>query len=609
MRLHELSIKNFRKLKECTVKFRDTTFLIGPNNSGKSSVFAALSHLHKNTNLDREDYSKSYNEDEDAYVYEQDVEMIAEYHNLPDDAKDWLGFKGRIISTNSPLDGESGNSIIYKKVWSLNQSKPKVYMKEYPRSVNPLYEKSKKVSDLVGKDFSEEFLKDYFGASNFGKNLTVAAVKTKLPDLPQYWDIQSEKDAIWVENPGGIPGNVLSKLPRVVVIPAESCISELTGSGGSLFTLLGDLFEQVRSNSSNYAQAQVFLNNLASELDPNDTDTDFGKLIKDLNGMVDNLFPESSVHVNASLDVPDKSIKPQFNVEMQSNVKTAVDYQGHGMIRATAFQLLRFVQDFVNRNSEEPRATIFCFEEPEIYLHPSAANQMRDSLYDLAGPNCQIVATTHSPYMVNLGSDKRLSLTKFSYENGSFSDTYSFNLEEAFLNLQEDEKQNLKMLLKVDDYISRMFFSKKSIFVEGDTEEVVVRETIKRLSKEDKSKVIGNCEFLRARGKAVLVSIAKYLNALDVNYMFMHDRDRGTAKAEAMNDPILKQTGANRRIMIEECIEDLLGYSAPSSEKPYKAHVHIENNWGADFNDLPDNWKSTFIKLCSPYLDHLQIAL
>jgi putative ATP-dependent endonuclease of OLD family len=536
------------------------------------------------------------------------ITIVAEYQNLPNESHSWVGFKGRVITTQIPLEGETGNSIIYKKVWSLTQSKPKIFMKEYPRTRNEFYAECQKVSDLVGEHYSEVYLKGHFGENNFGKKLTVAAVAQKFYDLPECWDIQTDAEADWIENPGGIPGNVLSKLPRIVVIPAESCISELTGSGGALFSLLGDLFENVRSSSDNYTQAQVFLTKLASELNPNNSQTDFGRLMEDLNGMVDNLFPESSVHVSASLDVPDKSIKPQFTVEMESNVKTAVNYQGHGMIRATAFQLLRFVQDFVNRNSDNPRATIFCFEEPEIYLHPAAANQMRDSLYDLAGPNCQIIATTHSPYMINLGSEKKMSLTKFTYDADNFSTTNSFNLEKAFLTLQDDEKQNLKMLLKVDDYIARIFFTKKCIFVEGDTEEVVIRETIKRLSKEDKAKVIGNCEFLRARGKAVLISIAKYLNALDVNYMFMHDRDSGTPKAELMNDPILAQTGEDRRIMINECIEDLLGYPAPSSEKPYKAYKHIDDNWSNSFSELPEDWKTVFLNLCAPYLDHLRIA-
>ncbi|WP_352289854.1 AAA family ATPase, partial [Psychrobacter sp. GW64-MNA-CIBAN-0177] len=73
MRLHELHIKNFRKLKDCHIKFRDTTFLIGPNNAGKSSVFSALNHLHKSTNLDREDYLKEYNSEEEIYIYKDEV--------------------------------------------------------------------------------------------------------------------------------------------------------------------------------------------------------------------------------------------------------------------------------------------------------------------------------------------------------------------------------------------------------------------------------------------------------------------------------------------------------------------------------------------------------
>ncbi|MBS0370835.1 MAG: AAA family ATPase [Proteobacteria bacterium] len=605
MQLHSIEIKNFRKLKNCKIRFKDATFLIGPNNAGKSSVFAALNHLHKNTNTSREDYSKTFNPEDASYKYAEEIEMVAEYRDVPEEANNWIGFRGRVTKKAPPTPDETGYAITYKKIWSLNQSKPKVYLLEHERSRSEKYVNAKKIIDLKGDDFTEEFLKEHFDEQDLTKPLTGATAKTKILDLPQLWDIKSDEEASWVENPGGIPGNVLSRLPRVVIIPAESCISELTSNSGALFSLLTELFDQVRKKSNNYEQAQKLLNELANELNPNDSETDFGKLIQDLNGMAHNLFPDSSIHVSASLDQPEKSIKPVFSVEMESNVKTTVPYQGHGIIRATAFQLLRFANDFVNKSSDIPRSTIFCFEEPEIYLHPAAANQMRDALYDLAGANCQIVATTHSPFMVNLGTDRSISLTKFASDIDDFSTTQSFNLEKAFEELQNDERQNLKMLLKVDDYISRMFFAKKCIFVEGDTEEVVIRETIKRLSKEDKARVVGNCEFLRARGKAVLISIAKYLNALDINYIFMHDRDNGTEKAEAMNAPILQQTGEQRRIMIEECIEDILGYPAPKTEKPYKAHAHIQDEWGADFDSLPETWKSVFLRLCAPHLNHL----
>jgi len=606
MRLHQVLIKNYRKLKNCKIELRDTSFLIGPNNTGKSSVFAALDHLHKNSSVSREDHSKTYHEEDDCYHYEPEIEIIAEYHNLPAESETWVGFRGRVISHTDVIEGETNKKILYKKVWELDQSKPKIFMFEYPRKVSEQYKACENISDLVGVHFSEAFLKEHFGESNFSKKISAVAVKPKLTDLPEYWDIDGDQEPEWIENPGGIPGNVLSKLPRIVVIPAESCASELTSKNGALFSLLEDLFTLVRQDSENYEQAQRFLNELASELDPSDKGTHFGKLIEDLNAMTHSLFPESSVHISASLGQPDKVIKPQFNVEMESNVKTAVDYQGHGMIRATAFQLLRYVQEFVNREAEIPRATIFCFEEPEIYLHPSAANQMRDALYELAGRNCQIIATTHSPFMVNLGSEKSVSLTKFSHRDDGFADSASLNLDLAFDQLEADEKQYLKMLLKVDDYISRMFFARKSIFVEGDTEEVVVRETIKRLSVEDKARVIGNCEFLRARGKPVLISIAKYLNTLGIDYMILHDRDQGTRGADAINNSILAQTGPDRRVMAEENIEDVLGYEPPSSDKPYAAYMYIQNSWGDTFDTVPENWRSIFLDLCEPYLKHLR---
>jgi len=606
MRLHQIHINNFRKLKDCTIKFRDTTFLIGSNNAGKSSVFAALDYLHKSGDVSLDDYSKTFIPETEDYLRETEIEIIAEYQNLPDDSDGWLGFKGRVITHEMPLGGETNKKIIYKKKWSIEHSKPKVFLMEYPRTVSARYADCRKVEDLVGEDFTDVFLSEYFGEVNLTKLLSHGSVKNLLTDLPSYWDTDSAQEPVWVENPGGIPGNVLSKLPKIVIIPAESCITQLTHPSGALFKTLGELFDTVRQGSENYNQAQVFLTELAKELNPNDNETDFGRLITDLNTMTHSLFPESSIHLSASLDQPEKAIKPQFNIEMKSNVRTTVAYQGHGMIRATAFQLLRYVQGFVNRRTDFPRATIFCFEEPEIYLHPAAANQMRDVLYELAGPNFQIVATTHSPFMINLGSEKSMSLTRFSFLNDEFTTCSSFNLEKAFEELVGDEKQNLKMLLKTDDYISRIFFTKKCIFVEGDTEEVIVRETVKRLGMVDKSRFIGNCEVLRARGKPVLISIAKYMNALGMNYIIMHDRDGDTPGAVIMNDPILEACGAGRRIMLEECVEDVLGYPSPASEKPFKAYKHIQENWPDNFDDLPARWRNIFIDLAAPYLNHLR---
>ena len=42
MRLNTIKIQNFRKLNDVEVKFGEATFLIGANNSGKSSTLDAI---------------------------------------------------------------------------------------------------------------------------------------------------------------------------------------------------------------------------------------------------------------------------------------------------------------------------------------------------------------------------------------------------------------------------------------------------------------------------------------------------------------------------------------------------------------------------------------
>ena len=42
--------------------------------------------------------------------------------------------------------------------------------------------------------------------------------------------------------------------------------------------------------------------------------------------------------------------------------------------------------------------------------------------------------------------------------------------------------------------------------------------------------------------------------------------------------------------MMEECVEDELGYPVPGRDKPYKAYEHVQN-WKS-WDDVPENWKA-----------------
>ena len=97
MRIHSFSISGYRRLAETTIRFGDATFLIGANNSGKSSVVNGLEALlsGKTRLPDSSYFSKRTSGGETERVADE-ITLEAEFRGLPEDAKEWRGFRGRV---------------------------------------------------------------------------------------------------------------------------------------------------------------------------------------------------------------------------------------------------------------------------------------------------------------------------------------------------------------------------------------------------------------------------------------------------------------------------------------------------------------------------------
>lgn len=310
----------------------------------------------------------------------------------------------------------------------------------------------------------------------------------------------------------------------------------------------------------------------------------------ELNTVLSSVFPDSQLHATTDLSDPSKVLKPSFNVEMSSNIRTPVENQGTGMVRAAVFGMLRFRQNWLSqREDENARSLIICFEEPEIYLHPSAANQMRDAIYDLSNSNSQIISSTHSPFIIDISRKPRQVLNRLA-ENGNSINAEPFTVTDSFKNLQGDDKDYVKMLMKIDDYIARAFFTNNVVIVEGDTEDILIRETLARLPKENYLNLVSNFEVIKARGKASIIGLVKYLTSMGIKPIVVHDRDNGVDGAVIFNDPIKDAVGENGTIIqMYENVEDEIGYEA-NYEKPFKAYQQTLA-WGENWEDVPENWR------------------
>lgn len=604
MRLHRLTVQGFRRLNDVTVLFGDATFCIGANNVGKSSILRALQVLLSGSkNLPESDF---YSEIDPATGAQKvaaqgdQVVLEAEFRDVPDESDEWRGFKGRVLDGVDETSGEPVRRFFYRKTFPLG--KPVIIeVLSKKRNVAGAFARAETTNDLVKAGLPAEALAQVLELSD--KKLT-AAERKKLDEVNEYWDIDDEEE--WVKNPGGIVGNVLSKLPRYIIIPAKPSSEEIDGKGGELRQTLGALFDEVRDQSENYKVAQEHLDRLANELNPADATSEFGKMMTELNDVLAGVFPETQINVAADLSDPNKAISPTFEVTMSSNVETDIERQGTGVVRAAVFGLLRFRQKWLSEREDNPgtgpaRRLIVGFEEPEIYLHPSAANQMRDTIYELS-EGSQIIATTHSPYLVDLSRKPRQILNRLNLSEAAI-EISAFNTTTAYRSLEEDDKQHVKMIMRLDDYVSRAFFSEQVVVVEGDTEDVVLREAIRRMEPATRDMVRSKFEVVKARGKASIIGLAKYLTAVGIAFRVIHDRDAGTPGAEKFNDPIREAVGDEHRVrQLEECMEDLLGYRAPSADKPAKAFQHA-NEWGDAWADVPASVKGLCRFAFSPCLD------
>lgn len=596
MKLRKLKIQNFRKLNNVEILCADATFLIGANNSGKSSTLEAVELLLNGSKLTSEHRSRYFDDTiQQEVVDNSDVIIEGEFIDVPLDIVEVHGFNSERIKVYTNEDGEAKCAFNYRIRFGTD-NKSHNEMQLHKQNLKEMYSGCRTLQEFIdlGVDAS------LFAGKDLTKRYTPSAIANEVEDITELHEVMEEEE--WVENPGGIPGNVISQLPRFLKIKAAVAEDEMGEKSGALYDILDILFTDVRERSQNYQQAVHYLELLQHEMDPTDNNSEFGKMMGELNHVVDDVFPKSKINVATDLTKAD-SLKAKYTITLSSNVETSVARQGTGMVRSAVFALLRYKKIWEEKQDSRTRGVIIGFEEPELFLHPNAAENMRNVIYALSGNSCQIIATTHSPYMIDLSQDTTQVLNSFSLAEKDYSKVVAFNHTEAFKRILDDDRTRVKMIQKIDDHVSRIFFANKVLVVEGDTEDIVFKKTISLMPEDAKKRVGADYQIVKANGKATIISFVKYLQALSVNVFVVHDEDAATPGAVVMNQPILEalDNDSSKRLMMHNCVEDELGYTPPSSDKPFKAYQYVSrwNTW----DDVPENWKSKIHTIFAGYFE------
>lgn len=597
MKLSQVTIRNFRGIRELTVNLKGYTTLIGPNNAGKSSILRAITLLCNNQTPSIEEFRN------------QNIREKIEIDGVFEDLQDWERAKPGIsgIICDDKIQLRLSAQVIDK---SGKESVSKEYFYKTRKDViTGFSEEWEGISSEI-KTIAEGL--EIKNKTNFKKKKTelINSIKENHPSLLTSSELEWSNESI------SISAALQQGLPNVIVIPAVHDASDetkISKTGKSaLNELLTALILPRIKRSNEYRAIETSIEALKSKL----VIADEIPKIKEINdGITKGLKRIVDAESQIRFGQPDIESALVSSVELRiidGEVNTPIHLQGHGLQRSLIFSLLETTAELDRKRSEvereidqetnvpsidgdeavlpefDQRSLILLFEEPELYIHPHLLRKLKDSLTKLVeGGLWQVVCTTHSPAFVEITHDPTsLAILR---KNSTTKEVEITQLLESPFDETEDglfNKQSLRAALDFNPTLNEVFFANESVLVEGDTELALLKHCKKLLTKVGVDpNLIHDTTIVSCSGKWTIPAIAKLLSAFSIPFKVIHDRDlKGTDNNEIENLHRLHPYRANEKIssivpserilVIDDTLEDVLGINS-LKPKPLRAIMKV----------------------------------
>lgn len=524
MKLCKLEIWKFRSIEHIVLNIGSLIGVIGENNSGKSSILRAIGLF----------YEESIRLINEEYFYfkkqENPIEIALTFDDLTDNEtnqkyiKHWIYDNVVRIKKKISWDAENEKYIMTLYGW---QQKP----------VDTCFDLSRfdefkgKIKNIV----KDKGLPDYF--LNEKGNVTQQSYKDGVVRYIDEGHVEFG-DPDWLKNPGGLKENFSSLLPRFYFVPAirdandESKTTQQTIFG----KLITDLTNRIVSKNPKFEEVKKQLEGLQKYLNKKDdgSDTDRLQEIKELEKNLSDTVSENIPNSKVEIEIVTPELIDLFKdtkIRLDDSLSTSIESKGHGLQRALVFSYIRAYAMTLNAISDEGgdsyKNFILGIEEPEICLHPNGQRKMLDVLENISTHD-QVIFCTHSNFFINMFDYKNIAIARREDNGPCTAYQYRGDIFEA------EEAEAKRRLKKVFRYLSlfdlsrsELFFSKKVVLVEGDTEKFIIPFWASKLaiadSKYDFSS--GNISVVECGGKTNLHIFMRVLNRFSIPYIVLHDVD------------------------------------------------------------------------------------
>lgn len=270
-------------------------------------------------------------------------------------------------------------------------------------------------------------------------------------------------------------------------------------------------------------------------------------------------------------------------------------YASRGLQREVMFRIMRKIASVTKSTRYNLLGnTIIMYEEPELYLHPQAERELHSVMTNIARYGGQIYVTTHSSSFIELNDYKSICLVRKN-NNGTHVIQHKGEL------FKGDEIQNFNMNYWMNPDRGELFFAKKVILVEGQTDKTIIPFLAKKLGVYKYEYSIVECG-----SKSSIPQFIRLLNQYKIPYVAVYDKDEhlwrdyeNKVKSRRDNKHLKQLIHQNIGEVVEftnDIEEELEGKDRVKKNYKHKPFIAIKNISNENYI-VPDGLKKKILKI------------
>lgn len=586
MKIKSIEIDNWRSINNLKAEFNNLSVIIGQNNHGKSNIISALLFLFGKIKPNEQDFLNLENQIKIEITFdeldENDKVTFKKYLNVDETIK-----VQKILSSDLKFTYH-GYLQLPQEEWLISSNSADYTSRDsiVTTPLNDLVPSTGRITKAIVEEAQQQYIQENSESLTFDYVLEVSNF-LGLKNVAQ-----------------GIFGDVF-------FIPAvKNANDELNPKGSSIFSeLYSKVLNKLAETNQVYRDAKSQVNNLIGILNKTNSEGENNAERPDELNVFENNIAEELTNWNTSIEVEitppniDDIFKVGTKVWINDGVKTDVNRKGNGLQRALIFALIKAYSNIIraeNTAQEEngtrsaSNSSFFIIEEPELFLHPQAQRDLYDTLTSLSQNGNQVIVTTHSNSFVDIENYKSLIIAKkTSVELGT-------TIKQCVIDLfsEINERKKLNLIYWINPERSELFFAKKIILVEGQTDKTVLPFLAKQLNVFTNEYTIIDCA-----SKDNLPLYIKLLNGFKLKYIAVYDRDHQEHKGEyaiasadisTENIENVINVEFGKSIIFENDIEEEIGITERSNKnKPFLALDKVSKS---DY-EIPETLRTKILKI------------